>query len=186
MVIVKTFQKNIDTFVVMCYATKEKGVDFMQDDFAPSEYFDEDEKIFKYGKNFRKARKAANLTQIDAAKKIGIAVNSLRLYEADKRIPSVSVMSRMADAYEVTFNYLFTGKEYDLRDHPQTRLLNAFIKLNNLGKQKAVERVEELAEVKKYVLPAFLNAPKPPPQSSETDTTQGLEGSEEAKSPAGK
>lgn len=144
----------------------------MKDDFTPSEYFDADEKVFRYGKNFRKARKTAQLTQIDAAGKIGIAVNSLRLYEADKRIPSITVMSRMADVYNVTLNYLFSGKDYDLHDHPQTRLLNAFVKLNFDGKRKAVERVEELTEVQKYTLPAFQQAPQSPPAPAEgTDTT---------------
>ena len=144
----------------------------MQTDFTPSEYFDEDETIFKYGANLRNARKKAQLTQIDAAQKIGIAVNSLRLYEADKRIPSVKVMSQIANIYGVTMEYLFSGKEFDLQDLPKTRLLNAFVKLNSTGKQKAVERVEELTELKKYVLTAFQEAPESTPAPTEgKDTT---------------
>ena len=130
----------------------------MKDDFTPSEYFETDEKVFKYGANFRKARKDAKLTQIDAAEKIGIAVNSLRLYEADKRIPSVVVMSRMADVYHVTLDYLFSGKDYGIHDHTETRLLNECNKLNFDGKRKAAERVEELTEIKRYMLPIFQEA----------------------------
>lgn len=139
----------------------------MKPDFTPSDYFDADEEVFKYGANMRQARKSAQLTQIDAAQKIGIAVNSLRLYEADKRIPSAKVLAQMADAYGVTMQYLFTGQEFDLQDLPKTRLLNAFGKLNPTGKRKAVERIEELVEIAKYVLPAFQSDPQSTPSTSD-------------------
>lgn len=120
------------------------------DDGTPA--FDNDETVFKYGANLRSARKKAGMTQIEAAKEIGIAVNSLRLYEADKRMPSLKTMCVMADVYLVTLDYLFTGKDSSIGNHSKTRLLNAFDRLNYEGKQRAAERVEELAEIPKYQL----------------------------------
>lgn len=120
------------------------------DDGTPA--FDRDETVFKYGAHLRSARKKAGMTQIKAAKEIGIAVNSLRLYEADKRMPSLKTLCAMADVYLVTLDYLFTGKDSNIEDLPKTRLLNAFDRLNHDGKQKAVERLEELVEIPKYRL----------------------------------
>ncbi len=113
------------------------------------------EAVFLYGENLKNARKKAKLTQIEAAEQIGIAVNSLRLYEGDHRVPQVSVMCRMADVYGVTLDNLIGGDEFAVQNRPKVRILNALDKLNAVGKEKAVERIEELTEIEKYLLPAF-------------------------------
>lgn len=119
--------------------------------------FDEDERTFQYGQHIKSARKKSKLTQIEAAGKLDIAVNSLRLYEANKRTPSLKVMAKMADLYNVTLDYLTSGKDYNETDSFKVRLLNAFLKLNSTGKRIAAERVEELMEIERYRLPVFQN-----------------------------
>ena len=49
------------------------------------------------GAIIREVRKNNGYTQVELAKKIGIAVNSLRLYEAGKISPPMSVLERLAE-----------------------------------------------------------------------------------------
>lgn len=61
------------------------------------------------GAKIRAVRKDQHLSQIDLAKKAGIAVNSLRLYEAGKRNPSLKNLIRIADALEVQLSDLLNA-----------------------------------------------------------------------------
>ena len=58
------------------------------------------------GSRIRKARKSRGLTQIELSEKSGIAVNSLRRYEADARQPQLSTLRRIAEALEVPVTQL--------------------------------------------------------------------------------
>ena len=51
------------------------------------------------GEFLKSLRKAKGVTQVEAAEAIGIAVNSLRLYEADKRIPKTNVYQKIIEYY---------------------------------------------------------------------------------------
>lgn len=52
----------------------------------------------KIGEIIRAKRKAAKLTQIELAERAGVAVNSLRLYEAGKRSPKMDTLSKLSAA----------------------------------------------------------------------------------------
>lgn len=52
----------------------------------------------RIGECIKNARKANGKTQIELAKSAGIAVNSLRLYEANKREPSLKQLRKIAYA----------------------------------------------------------------------------------------
>lgn len=58
------------------------------------------------GERIRLARKYKNVSQIEAASAAGIAVNSLRLYEAGKRTPNIQQLRHIADALGVNVLYL--------------------------------------------------------------------------------
>ena len=110
---------------------------------------------FKYGSGLRKARKMANLTQVEAAKKLGIAVNSLRLYEADKRLPSIAILIKMTEVYNADFLDMGIIGEINFQQKPveytdKDRLLKAFDHLNSKGQSIAVERVYELTKIPDY------------------------------------
>lgn len=53
------------------------------------------------GANIRRIRKCKGLTQVDVAEMAGIAVNSLRLYEAGKRTPNLEQVQHIAKALDV-------------------------------------------------------------------------------------
>lgn len=54
------------------------------------------------GEKIKALRKQSGLSQVELAEKAGIAVNSLRLYEAGKREPKIDAVTRLADALGVS------------------------------------------------------------------------------------
>lgn len=58
------------------------------------------------GARIRAERKRKDLSQIVLAEKAGISVNSLRLYEGNKRQPGLSTVKRIADALGVAWHEL--------------------------------------------------------------------------------
>lgn len=114
-----------------------------------------DNRAEEIGRYIREERKKKGLTQAVVAERAGIAVNSLRLYEAGKRFPNVEQLQRIANAIDVD---VFSLMDFDtatqfLENRMNSRaetLLAAFDQLNDEGQNKAVERVEELTEIPKY------------------------------------
>lgn len=93
---------------------------------------------------YQLARMAAGLTQERAAEALSISVESLRLYETDRRTPPNSIVSRMADLYNSQFLIIQHVRQADelarsLLPEPQrvpmshasikfTRLMREFVK----------------------------------------------------------
>lgn len=70
----------------------------------------------KTGEEIKKYRKQQNLTQVELAQKAGIAVNSLRLYEAGKHQPRMKQLQSLATALNVPLSALTdiaSPSEYD-------------------------------------------------------------------------
>ena len=108
------------------------------------------------GRLMREERKKKGLTQASVSQAAGIAVNSLRLYEAGKRKPNIETLIHIAEALGVD---PYSIMDFDtasericqrINGELQGRILSAFNSLNEVGQQKAIERVEELAEIPKY------------------------------------
>jgi len=76
------------------------------------------------GEKIKEARKREGLSQIEAAKKSKISVNSLRLYESNQRQPRVETLQNIASALDVSVIELMTGEMqaqyYDLEDLADT------------------------------------------------------------------
>ena len=122
-----------------------------------------------YGTNLKLARKWANLTQKDLAKKANIAAITIHQYEAGKRKPSVENWFAIANALHLSidelnnaemlpvgpFNPEIIQDELYLESAKGAReakriLLTAFDQLNDEGQSKALERIEELTEIPRY------------------------------------
>lgn len=116
------------------------------------------------GVRIREARKAQKLTQAEVAQKAGIAINSLRLYEAGKRQPRLEQLRQIALALGTAVSelvdpdYWSTVTEEEWREtapqnrlaSPKTRITTALGKLNDAGMEKAADAVEVIAEVPRY------------------------------------
>lgn len=127
------------------------------------------------GERIREVRKAAKLTQKQLGIKAGIAEPTIRRYELGGLNPKYETLQKIADALGSDVNYLISGAT--LADHDEAfinrlrgegetdpvavhetheqkkqraSLNRAFDLLNREGRKKAIERVQELAEVQKY------------------------------------
>ena len=60
-------------------------------------------------KTIRKERK---LNQLKVAMDLNISREALSYYENGKREPSLSLLVRMSDYFNVSINYLITGEEF--------------------------------------------------------------------------
>ena len=115
----------------------------------------------KFNERLRAIRKEKGLTQAELADKAGIAVNSVRLYEAGARLPKLDTIARMAVAMGLTaddlmagqwgkFDGIFLSDEEFQQDDREAQLIYHFRALNDDGQSVAVDRVEELAQIPKY------------------------------------
>lgn len=61
----------------------------------------------------KSARVNKNLTQVEAAKKIGVTVDTLSNYERGKSYPDVPIIKRMEEVYGVSYSELiFLPRNY--------------------------------------------------------------------------
>lgn len=58
------------------------------------------------GERLKKARNNKGLTQIEAAKKLGVTNGALSGYERNYRDPDTNMLKEMAELYEVSLDYL--------------------------------------------------------------------------------
>ncbi|MBE6717342.1 MAG: helix-turn-helix transcriptional regulator [Ruminococcaceae bacterium] len=60
----------------------------------------------------KEIRKKRNLNQLKVAMDLNISRESLSYYENGKREPSLALLVQMSEYFNVSINYLITGKEF--------------------------------------------------------------------------
>lgn len=88
-----------------------------------------------FGQKIIEARKSKELSQEQLGKLIDIDKRIISRYETDKTLPSIDVAKKIANALEVSLDYL-TGLDYSLFIHDQemTKLLKGYDNLNDEDK----------------------------------------------------
>lgn len=81
------------------------------------------------GKRLRQARDNTGLSQIDAAKKLGISNGTLSGYERDYRDPDTNILHRMAELYDVSVDWLIgkAGKSSESDEDRKNSIINKII-----------------------------------------------------------
>lgn len=113
------------------------------------------------GDKIKTARKQAGLTQKELGQRMGVKPQTVAQWENGLRKPKIETVQKIATALQIDHKELLgVGQALDLledevykelRDGPLAwPLMGAFVRLNYDGQQKALERVEELAEIEKY------------------------------------
>ena len=64
-----------------------------------------------FGKRLREVRMKRKLTQIRVADTVGVALRTYQGYEQGEREPSLSVLVRLANALDITTDYLLGRQE---------------------------------------------------------------------------
>lgn len=109
------------------------------------------------GENIRKIRKSKGLTQKELGELLGKTQQFIAKLEKDMHSPNFTTLHKIAAALDVSIYDLqgasWMNKAAELnRTHKEKTqvLLDHYNKLNELGKDKVIERAEELTELKKY------------------------------------
>lgn len=123
------------------------------------------------GDNIKFQRKKAGLKQKELAEMIGQTATSVMHYEKGDRTPSQAVLEKIATALNINPSILFDWDDWEnrfnkdgvLSKESQTldevkffygkdalHLLENFIKLNDTGKQKALNDLDDLVQLDKY------------------------------------
>ena len=69
-----------------------------------------------FGERIRKRRQALKITQQELAKALGVTPQHISGIEQEKRSPSLSFLSKLAEELGVTTDYLLSGKEGIITD----------------------------------------------------------------------
>lgn len=122
------------------------------------------------GERIQQARKQAKLTQKELGEKLGVSASMIAQYENDLRMPKIETLQKIAAALNVDWQ--------TLRDHPvfyfediikvpatktnwdnpdavytetrEGKLFNAFMELNDSGKDEAIRYTVMLSEIDRY------------------------------------
>ena len=78
-----------------------------------------------FGKRLKDARKRVELSQQEAADRIGIAKVSIGNYENNRREPKYEVIRLLANLYDVDINWLISGQQPQYAFKDTTALLTA-------------------------------------------------------------
>lgn len=118
------------------------------------------------GENIKKMRQFRKLTQKELANKLGKTQQFIGKLEKNLNSPNFSTLLDIAVALEIPLDMLLdispSDTAYFIRAMPDdfdldkvNTLMDYFDMLNDLGQDKAIERVEELTEIKKYTDPKY-------------------------------
>lgn len=138
-----------------------------------------------FAERLRIIRMDRQYTQEQLAQYTDLSVNSIRLYESGKQTPSPNALRQLSQALECeeeeltnpecpigfTSTYNINALLYSACvSSDERKLLDVFKQLNQSGQQRAIERVEELAEIPKYqrtAPPAPAEAVPTPPEGKD-------------------
>ncbi|MFW6229706.1 MAG: helix-turn-helix domain-containing protein, partial [Halanaerobium sp.] len=79
-----------------------------------------------FGSQLKKLRKNNKITQKELAKILGLAQTTIANYENNSRFPNQETLLEIADYFDVTLDYLITGKKNrtNLKEEKSTNLLS--------------------------------------------------------------
>ena len=102
-----------------------------------------------FSQRLRKAREDKKLSQTELAEKAGFQPSAISHFETGKRSPSFANLKKLADALEVTVDYLLGRAE-----EPQNQGLAAEVLFRDFGKlsledQKTIAQMTKLLAEKK-------------------------------------
>ncbi len=115
------------------------------------------------GENIKKARLNAGLTQAQLARLVGTTTQNISQYERNIRNPKFRTAEKIAIAlgaspvydngiidFEPLPKINLIIDYQDSYKNAQTKISISLMKLNDAGREKAIERVQELTEIPKY------------------------------------
>ena len=106
------------------------------------------------GKQIKYYRQLQGYTQKRLAEECGLAIGTIQQYELGKREPKLEMLIKIVNVLDISMDTLLgynsQSDNHALLSDDEITLLRYYHILNATGQAKAIERVEELTEVKKY------------------------------------
>lgn len=100
------------------------------------------------GKRIKELRKAKGWNQTELGEKVGLSFGGISGIEADRRDTSQAVIIKLSEIFEVSTDFLLTGKESTNEISPDEREI-----IEILRKDDALtQAIKEAAELKKKVI----------------------------------
>lgn len=141
------------------------------------------------GENIRKFRKEKGLTQKRLGEQSNINEVQIRQYELGKAKPKLETIMKIADALDISVTQLLNpdilnltdsivnifydsdikSESLDINEPMERCLIINFRELNETGRKKAIECVEDLTKITDYTRKNNLNAAHAIPGSNEED-----------------
>ena len=90
------------------------------------------------GKKITELRKQKNLSQTDFAKTVGVSREMIGRYERDEVMPSIEVAAKIADALEVSLDYLVGNSNKTALDKQTMKLIHDIEDLEPSIKDKLI------------------------------------------------
>lgn len=124
------------------------------------------------GEKIQKLRQKLGMTQKELAEKVGVSNTAIMRYEKNQRIPRKPILEKIAVALNTTpsdlmgfmdewerlynseerlsFESELLDKVSDLYGEDAVQLLRLFTSMNEAGRKKALQYLEDLTEIEKY------------------------------------
>lgn len=105
-------------------------------------------------KKINELKKLKKLTNQKLSELSGIPLGTLnKITSGITTDPKIETLKALAKAFDCTLDdFDVNNTEKKLLSNKETQLLSSFNKLNTLGQEKAIERVEELTQIEKYTI----------------------------------
>jgi transcriptional regulator with XRE-family HTH domain len=96
----------------------------------------------------KELRLAKSLSQEELAKKLGVTTATIGMIETDKRKPSISLLEKMSQLFEVSTDYIIDNKEQQKDNKVISALLSAGIDAEKMNK----DEIDKMIDYAKFIL----------------------------------
>ena len=97
------------------------------------------------GKQIKKCRAKAKLTQLELGKMLGVGKSNISMYESGTRVPPLDIIKKMTEIFNVDMNYLIGYQEN--KSPTAQELSDGELKLLQLFKEVPEDQQEMLLEM---------------------------------------
>ena len=63
-------------------------------------------------KQITRLRKISGKTQMELARELNVSPSTIGMYEQGRRVPSLAIIVQISNIFQVSLDYLVTGKEH--------------------------------------------------------------------------
>lgn len=113
-----------------------------------------------FSKKLCKLLNLNNKNQMDLINDLGFSSSTVSSWCNGLRVPRMDKMKILANYFNVPLNFFFdedlTKESNSYITDNETKLISSYRKLNKQGKEKAIERVEELTEINRFKIDYFV------------------------------